>query len=129
MMRVGFIIIGPILMLAMSAQASGNSYPDFKGKTLSDGKSVWLVNCETCHSYGVADAPNPAYPSEWRARIAKGKQVLYGHAINGFFGPDDSMMPARGGNENLSDDEVRAAVDYMVELANFYIQLEDKQDD
>ena len=124
------LVIGEIMvMLAISTQAYGSNYPDFEGEAVRYGKSVWLLNCETCHAYGVADAPNPAHPEEWRSRLAKGKPVLYEHAINGFFGPDDSMMPARGGNENLSDDEVRTAVDYMVELANFYIQQEDKQDD
>ena len=48
--------------------------------------------------------------------------MLYEHALNGFFEPVDTEMPARGGNAALSDDEVRAAVDYMVALANYYIQ-------
>ena len=63
-------------------------------------------------------------PAEWAPRVAKGKAVLYDHAINGFFGPDDTMMPERGGNPALSDAEVKAAVDYMVALANFYIEQE-----
>ena len=48
---------------------------------------------------------------------------VYDHAINGFFGPDDTMMPERGGNSALTDAEVKAAVDYMVALANYYIQM------
>ena len=47
--------------------------------------------------------------------------VLYDHAINGFFGPDYTMMPERGGNPDLSDEQVRLAVDYMVALAKHYI--------
>ena len=50
----------------------------------------------------------------WAPRIAKGKNVLYEHALHGFFGPDGAMMPERGGNPDLSDDEIRAAVDFMV---------------
>ncbi|HHC74814.1 MAG TPA: hypothetical protein ENK78_07045, partial [Thiothrix sp.] len=55
-------------------------------------------------------------------RVEKEKTTLYDHAINGFFGKDDTMMPARGGNDQLSDDEVKAAVDYMVALARYYIK-------
>ena len=80
-----------------------------------------MGTCESCHGYGIADAPVPMNPDEWDFRLSKGKEVLYEHAINGFIGPDYSMMPARGGNENLNDEEVKLAVDYMLFLASFYI--------
>ena len=47
-------------------------------------------------------------------------------AIAGFFGPDYSYMPPRGGNPQLSDDQVRSAVDYMTRLAQHYIDAERK---
>ena len=53
-------------------------------------------------------------PRHWRDRVVKARSTLYDHAINGFFGPEDTYMPERGGNAGLSDDEVRAAVDYIV---------------
>ena len=64
-------------------------------------------------------------PDDWRQRVKKSRVELYRHAIEGFIGPDYSVMPPRGGNEELNDDEVKAAVDYMLFLANFYIE-EDK---
>lgn len=88
---------------------------------LKAGRTLWLENCMNCHAYGTADAPIPMRPEEWRDRVTKAKDVLYTHAIEGFIGPDYSMMPARGGNEDLSDSEVKAAVDYMVFLARYYI--------
>ena len=108
------------------AMAESSAYHDFSDEHLRFGKVVWLLNCETCHAYGVADAPVPMQPDEWRMRVTKPRGTLYEHAIDGYFGPDHSMMPARGGNENLSDKQVKAAVDYMVELANFYIKSERK---
>ena len=49
----------------------------------------------------------------WTPRIAKGIDVLYDHAINGFNG-EAGIMIAKGGRTDLSDEEVRLAVDYMV---------------
>lgn len=123
-------MVAVMLALACNASASDISFPDFKGEHLRYGKTVWQLNCSTCHAYGVADAPNPSHPDEWDFRLAKGKQVLYEHAINGFFGIDDAYMPARGGNEKLSDEDVTAAVDYMARLAKSYIQQHEvTQDD
>ena len=64
---------------------------------------------------------------QWQARVIKNRQLLYAHAINGFFGPDDTMMPERGGNPELTDEQVKLAVDYMVELAKFYIKQQANQ--
>jgi len=90
--------------------------------TLREGRDIWLDTCENCHGYGTADAPIPMRPDDWRARVTKDRSELYTHAIEGFIGPDYSMMPARGGNDALSDSEVEAAVDYMLFLANYYIE-------
>ena len=114
-MRVPAVsLIAAILQaVALPAQAAGSVYPELQ-PGLSQGRSIWIANCEGCHGYGIAGAPIPMEPSEWAPRLEKGKATLYEHAINGFFGPDDTMMPERGGNPDLSDAEVKAAVDYMV---------------
>ena len=68
-----------------------------------------------CHGSGMGGAPKFGDAAAWEARIAKGIDVLYANAINGFRGK--GIMPPRGGNKNLTDDEVKAAVDYMVHAA------------
>ncbi len=77
------------------------------------GKGVFGKTCSMCHAAGVAGAPKPGDKADWGPRIAQGNEVLYKHAIEGFTGAK-GMMPARGGGASLSDDEVKAAVDYMV---------------
>ena len=77
------------------------------------GKSVFGNTCAMCHAAGVAGAPKPGDKADWGPRIAKGKDALYKHALEGFTG-EKGMMPARGGSTTLSDDDVKSAVDYMV---------------
>ena len=69
-----------------------------------------------CHSATAAIpfAPKITHNDQWAPRIKQGKDTLFKHAIEGFNGPDGGMMPAKGGNPSLSDDEVKAAVTYMV---------------
>jgi len=80
------------------------------------GKSVYGKTCAMCHAAGVAGAPKPGDKADWGPRIAQGNETLYKHALEGFTGAK-GMMPARGGGNTLSDDEVKAAVDHMVSLS------------
>jgi len=126
MLNITQSAITVMLVFGSTSVLSGNeAYIDFQSDSLITGKNIWLDSCEGCHAYGIADSPNPLVPRDWQHRISKDITILYEHAINGFFGPDDSMMPARGGNNSLSDQEVKLAVDYMVALAKFYINQEE----
>jgi len=73
-----------------------------------DGKAVFEANCKACHSGLIPGAPAVGKKEDWAPRIKQGKDTLHKHAIEGF-----QAMPAKGGNGSLSDDEVKAAVDYM----------------
>ena len=78
------------------------------------GKEVYDSVCFACHNIGLAGAPKLGDAAAWTDRIAQGNDVLYDHAINGYVGPSGSMMPAKGGRADLSDEDTKAAVDYMV---------------
>jgi len=80
------------------------------------GKKVYGSVCSLCHAASVAGAPKPGDKADWGPRIAQGNDVLYKHAIGGFTGAK-GMMPAKGGGANLTEDEVKAAVDHMVSLS------------
>jgi cytochrome c5 len=77
-----------------------------------DGEAVYKKACTTCHATGLAGAPKLGDAADWGPRIAQGEALLFEHAIKGFTGKK-GMMPAKGGFLNLSDDEVRAAIEYM----------------
>lgn len=80
------------------------------------GEKVFKSVCFMCHQTGAAGAPVFGNKGDWAPRIAKGKATLYKHALEGFTG-NNGTMPSRGGNPSLKDDEVKAAVDFMVSKA------------
>lgn len=98
------------------SMAVDDPYPIFAEANLVAGRGVWLENCKVCHTAEFAGAPRVTDKSAWAPRIAQGKDALYAHALNGRIGKDGTEMPPRGGNLNLTDEQVRAAVDYMVAL-------------
>lgn len=77
------------------------------------GAAVYRATCALCHGPGIAGAPRLDRREDWRQRIVAGSDTLVNHAISGYRG-EHGLMPARGGNPSLGDDEVRAAVDYML---------------
>jgi cytochrome c oxidase subunit II len=78
----------------------------------TDGKSVFDATCTACHSTGAAGAPKYGDKAAWAPRLAQGKNALYASALKG-----KGAMPPKGGNTALSDDAVKAAVDYMTAAA------------
>jgi cytochrome c5 len=85
---------------------------DVDNDTPQNGKNVYDAACFVCHATGVAGAPKLDDTANWERRLNKGQSVLYLNAINGFMG-EVGMMPPKGGRPDLSDDAIRAAVDYM----------------
>lgn len=67
-------------------------------------------SCAACHANGTLEAPILGDVEAWAPRIAKGIDALYDNALGGI-----GVMPAKGGNAGLSDDSVKAAVDYIIE--------------
>ena len=92
-----------------SAAAAVATAPDNSAR----GKEVYDSACFICHATGVAGAPKLGDVAAWSARTDKGMDVLYEHSIKGFMG-EAGLMPPKGGRPDFSDDDVKAAVDYMI---------------
>lgn len=74
------------------------------------GKATYEKTCALCHGPGLAGAPKFGNKAEWAPRLKAGTAKLYTSALKG----TTNGMPGKGGNLTLSDDEVKAAVDYLV---------------
>lgn len=80
---------------------------------LVKGEQVYSSTCLACHGAGVLGAPKFGDKAAWAPRIAQGMDTLHAHSIDGI-----RMMPPKGGNASLKDEDVKAAVDYMVSKAS-----------
>lgn len=83
---------------------------------LNVGEKVYKSTCSICHKSGMNGAPRMGSKKDWESRLAQGNAILYDRAIYGYRGSKGSM-PSRGSNPKLSEDEVKAAVDYMIEYS------------
>lgn len=73
-----------------------------------DGQQVYQGACFACHGTGAMGAPK-AHTAEWDERVAQGMDTLLTHALNGF-----KAMPAKGTCMDCSDDEIKAAIEFMI---------------
>ena len=92
---LGFLAFG-IATLAGTAMAA-------------DGKAVYDKTCVVCHASGVANAPKLGDKAAWAPRIATGKDALLHSVVKG-----KGAMPPKAGAADLKDDDIKAAIDYMV---------------
>ncbi len=94
--------VQPVAKVAVADSKTAQS------NSLISGEKISQANCIMCHGSGLMNAPKIGDAGQWEPRIAQGKDKLIAHAINGI-----KMMPAKGGNASLSDEEVAAAVIWM----------------
>ena len=73
------------------------------------GKAVYEGYCAGCHTMGAGGSPKLGDAAAWDPRIKNGMSAVYNNAIKGFNG-----MPAKGTCMSCSDDDIKQAVDYMV---------------
>lgn len=96
-----------LLLVSLSflfVTACSSTDPDLK-----KGEEIYTTVCKVCHAQGINGAPVFGNEKNWAPRKAQGLDVLVEHASNGF-----GLMPAKGGRTELTDDDIRAAVKYML---------------
>jgi cytochrome c5 len=76
------------------------------------GQQIYDQYCFVCHATGVTDAPQFANAEDWETRVTKGMDTLLETTLSGM-----NAMPAKGTCMACSEDELQAAIDYMVDGA------------
>lgn len=77
-----------------------------------DGVTVYNSVCMACHGSGAAGAPKAGDKAAWAPRIATGMPALLKSATNG-----KNAMPPKGGAADLTEAELKGAVEHLVGLA------------
>jgi len=75
----------------------------------ADGKGTYDKVCAMCHATGVANAPKFGDKAAWAPRAATGKDALLASVKNG-----KGAMPPKAGSADLKDDDIKAAIDFML---------------
>lgn len=109
--------VGQMNLASNTTVSSATTQVTATATAVIDAKKIYNGMCVACHGAGVAGAPRVGDKGAWAERIDKGASTLYANAINGVQG-SSGVMPAKGGNPALSDDEIKAVVDYMVAQSN-----------
>jgi cytochrome c5 len=105
--RVFLHLLRQVTVISISASlliACDKTDPD-----VAAGEAVFNQTCKVCHASGINGAPIVGNRKMWQARSAQGVDTLVEHASQGF-----GLMPAKGGNETLSDEQIRQAVKYFL---------------
>ena len=119
------LVVWPLSMMGKGSTSSGSG-EDTESRIMpvarvemqkavvkSDGKprsgeTIYNTACAACHATGVARAPKTGDKAAWAPRMATGAAALLASATNG-----KNAMPPRGGSADLTDDELKAAVEYL----------------
>ena len=78
----------------------------------AEGQAVYQQACAVCHAAGIGEAPIPGDTATWSPRLALGRDTLIESALKG-----KGIMPAKGGQSQLTDAAVIAAVDHIISLS------------
>ncbi len=97
--------IQPVARVELKKAAAAPSGP-------RDGATVYGSVCQACHASGAAGAPKTGDKAAWAPRIAQGTAALVKSAAAG-----KGAMPPKGGAADLSDDELKAAVEHLLKLS------------
>lgn len=80
----------------------------------TDGEAIYAAVCVRCHGPGEYGAPKLGDHVVWQPRFHEGVDHLLDQAINGL-----GAMPPRGGNDDLTDAQLRSAIVHMLRAAGF----------
>ncbi len=110
---ISVITLCTVFVLSFGLETyAGVNAADLAKYDVASGKTVYEASCAGCHDNGIMKAPKTGEKADWTARLGQGMGTLVKKSIDGY--KAEGNMPARGGNDALTDKQVGDAVAYMV---------------
>ena len=107
---IGEVNIGTVPAVAVAQSAAQTETPQADAQqAAADPAETYNTVCAVCHATGVAAAPIYGDKATWASRLGD-VEALYTNSLKG-----KGAMPPKGGRPDLSDEAIKAAVDYMLE--------------
>lgn len=92
------------------ALSTEKSWPAPQGEMKASAESkIYEASCSACHANKAIGAPVLGDKEAWDEVVDKGVDAVYSNGLNGI-----NAMPPKGGAMDLSDDEFKKVVDYMI---------------
>jgi cytochrome c5 len=83
----------------------------YREQRLAAGKKAYEQACASCHDEGLDGAPAIGDRETWSNRSPLWSAVLFEHSKTGYL-----TMPAKGAHDELTDQSVEAAGEYMLSV-------------
>lgn len=95
-----------VFLMPISANAEGD---------VAKGLKIYEGTCIACHGEnGKGEIPGVADFTSKKGSLTKTDDVLFDHILNGFMSDNSDLeMPALGGNEELSEQEIKNVIAYI----------------
>jgi len=110
---IGIAALPPADGLVADSAGSAEAVPQPVAEKLT-GPQVYNQACFACHGAGIGGAPKLGDGPDWAPRLAQGREVINEHVLLGYTG-GQGYMPPKGGRIDLSDEEILAGLEYMLE--------------
>jgi cytochrome c5 len=106
--------IKPVGQVNVGSAPAGGEAAETVAAGPRSGEQVYNASCLACHSTGVAGAPKVGDQAAWAPRTAKGLDGLLATVVSGL-----NAMPPKGTCADCSDQELKAAIEYMLSQSGY----------
>ena len=113
-MKLPLSLVLAVFVFGVSSLSFANEGSPSPVPEINAGQQIFEENCARCHDsfFGgfFGGAPRIGKQKAWKDIIPEGKNSMLQNTIDG-----KGRMKKRGGCEDCSDDDLRAAIDYIIE--------------
>ena len=120
LVKPGHVVIAgtPAAEQEQAQLAGGGTAP--AAETELGGEQLYQQVCASCHAQGLLNSPKPGDTAAWEPRYQQGLDTLVQHAVGGF-----NQMPPQGQAPGATEDNIKAAVVYMLEQSGIELAATD----